>query len=120
MKTKKKRAVACALSTIALVLAAQAGCSSSGDSGNATFSCPNVGDKNCPNDNATTQATVDLCKQCEAEYKAFNGCLGRTRAPCGADGKSEPDPTDKCQTELKKLEACATGGPVGDAGGEGG
>jgi hypothetical protein len=103
------------------ILTAAAGCSddeSTGSSGSA-FSCPAAGDKNCPNDTATTQAEVDLCKKCESELKALATCLGTSKATCGADGKSQSASSDntKCKTENDAAGKCflgaATGGDAG-------
>lgn len=92
------------------ILTAAAGCSddeSTGSSGSA-FSCPAVGDKNCPNDEAATQAAVDLCKKCETELKAVASCTGTSKATCGADGKSQSATSDdtKCKTENDNAGKC--------------
>jgi hypothetical protein len=88
-----------------LVSTSTTGCSD--DSGPAGFSCHKAGDKPCPNDTPTTQADESSCKKCEAENRAYDGCLGG--AKCGTDGKTvDPDLT-KCPTELQKLIACVTG-----------
>ena len=96
------------LSASALALVVVIGCSSSSTSIDDA-SCPTVGSKNCPNDTATTQQTVDLCNKCLSESKTYAKCAGLSaKASCGADGKSVVAMVDpnKCQTELKAVTDC--------------
>lgn len=123
---KKTLTTACLLAVGTFILCAASACSddsSTGSSG-AAFSCPKVGDKNCPQDTATTQADVDACTKCKAELTALASCLGYAKAKCAADGTSEDTPKDKCQTEQGKVVQCyiggSTGGGDGGAGGDGG
>lgn len=101
------------------VLAAGSGCSddSSTGSSSSAFSCPAVGSKACPNDPAATQESVDLCKKCETELKAYASCLGQSKATCGSDGKSQAADTTKCKTENDATTKCFTAALTGDAGG---
>ena len=103
-----------------LLLTASVGCSSDSSTGSSSsaFSCPAVGDKNCPNDEATTQAEVDLCKKCESELKALASCLGSSKATCGTDGKSQAASSDntKCKTENDAAGKCFAAAFSPDAG----
>ena len=59
----KKNLMTAALVIVStFVLAAGSGCSDDSSTGSSSsgFSCPAVGSKACPNDEATTQAAVDL------------------------------------------------------------
>lgn len=104
-----------------IALATSAGCGDDEESGAKGFSCPKAGDKPCPQDNAVTQATADLCTRCEAQSKAYDACLGG--AKCGTDGKTQQPATSQCPTELQALIACVQGGSSSsggtDAGGGG-
>lgn len=104
------------------VLVAANGCSSDESTGSSSsaYSCPAVGSKACPNDDAVTQAEYDACKKCESQSAAYAKCAGISGPKCGADGKSEAQQIDqnKCQSELGEVVKCAIGGAGGgDAGG---
>lgn len=104
------------------IVTAGAGCSSDESTGSSSsaYSCPAVGSKACPNDEAVTQAEYDACKKCESQSAAYAKCSGASTTPkCGADGKSEDQQIDqnKCQSELAEVVKCALGGAGGDAGG---
>lgn len=104
------------------ILTAAAGCSDDESTGSSSsgFSCPAVGSKACPNDEAVTQQSYDACKKCESQSAAYVKCSGTSSTPkCGADGKSESQQADtsKCQAELGEVVKCALGGAGGDAGG---
>lgn len=77
------------------------------DSGGGSFTCPAVGSKDCPNDEATTQADYDSCTKCKAEAAALQACAGA--AKCGADGKSEAIDANKCPNEIAAALKCAMG-----------
>jgi hypothetical protein len=97
------------LSASALALLVVGGCSSSSTSGSSGLDCGSVGSKNCPNDTAETQATVDQCNKCLSQEKTYASCQGITsKSGCGADGKSVAPMIDqnKCQTELKAVSDC--------------
>lgn len=115
---KKTAITACLLAVGTFVLSATSACSSDSSTGSSTaFSCPKVGDKNCPNDTATTQADVDACTKCQADLQAVANCLGYAKSKCAADGTTESAPKDKCQTEQQKVLSCYTGGSAtGDGG----
>ena len=117
----KKNLMTAALVLVStFVLAAGSGCSddSSTGSSSSAFSCPAVGDKNCPNDEAATQASVDLCKKCETELKAVASCTGASKGTCGADGKTQSTTSDntKCKTENDNAAKCFLGALNPDAG----
>lgn len=117
---KKTLVTACLMVVGTFVLSAATACSDdSSSSGSSAFSCPAVGDKNCPNDTATTQADVDACNKCKADLQALASCLGYAKAKCAADGTSEDAPKDKCQSEQGKVVQCYLGG-AGGGGGDGG
>lgn len=116
------------LMTLGLVVAvtgivtAGAGCSDDESTGSSSsgFSCPAVGSKACPNDEAVTQASYDACKKCESQLKALGTCSGASSTPkCGADGKSESQTTDnsKCQNEQAEVLKCVLGGTATPDGG---
>jgi hypothetical protein len=97
------------------IITAGAGCSDDESTGSSSsaFSCPAVGSKACPNDEAVTQASYDACKKCESQGAAYAKCSGASTTPkCGADGKSESQQADtsKCQSELAEVVKCALGG----------
>ena len=122
---KKKTFVTGVICGIGLfVLGAATACSSDDSSSSSSgFSCPAVGEKNCPNDTPATQASVDSCNKCKAELTALASCAGTSSKPaCGADGKSQTQaiPKDKCPNEQAKVLACYLGGSgTTDAGGGG-
>lgn len=119
---KKTLMTGCLMAVGTFILSAATACSddsSSTGSTSSAFSCPAVGDKNCPNDTATTQADVDACNKCKAELQAVASCLGYAKAKCAADGTSEDAPKDKCQNEQGKVVQCYLGG-AGGGGGDGG
>jgi hypothetical protein len=98
-----------------IIITAAAGCSDDESTGSSSsgYSCPAVGSKACPNDEAVTQASYDACKKCETQSKAYITCSGASTTPkCGADGKSESQQVDqsKCQNELAEVVKCALGG----------
>ena len=96
-----------------LVLATSAGCGDD-EEGAAGFSCPKAGDKPCPNDQGVTQATADLCKQCESQSRAYDACLGGNK--CGSDGKTVQPSNSQCPTELDALVKCIQGGSSSSGG----
>ena len=117
----KKNLMTAALVIVStFVLAAGSGCSDDSSTGSSSsgFSCPAVGSKACPNDEATTQAAVDLCKKCETELKAVASCTGTSSATCGADGKSQAATSDntKCKTENDNAAKCFLAALNPDAG----
>jgi hypothetical protein len=105
-----------AVGVFVLAVASACGDDAAGDGG---FRCPAVGEKSCENDVGATQIDVTFCKQCEAELRAQESCLGPPT--CGPDGLTATPPRDKCKEEQAKVLTCYQGG--GDAGadaGEGG
>lgn len=103
------------------ILTAAAGCSDDESTGSSSsaYSCPAVGSKACPNDEAVTQQSYDACKKCESQSAAYAKCAGVSSTPkCGADGKTEAQQVDqnKCQTELAEVLKCALGGAGTDGG----
>lgn len=102
------------------ILTAATACSSDSSSGSGGgFSCGAVGDKNCPNDTAQTQATVDACNKCTAQAQAIYNCTGG-RPKCDANGKSTASDLSNCKNnELQNYLTCVQGGGGSDAGGGG-
>lgn len=111
---KKNLMTAGLVAVSTFILAAAGGCSDdSTGSSSSGFSCPAVGSKACPNDEAVTQASYDACKKCESQLKAYGTCSGASTTPkCGADGKSESQQADqsKCQSEQAEVLKCVLGG----------
>ena len=95
-------------------------CSSDSSTGSGGgFTCGAVGDKNCPNDTAQTQATVDACNKCSAQAQAIYNCTGG-RPACDANGKSKTSDLSNCKNnELQNYLTCVQGGGGSDAGGGG-
>jgi hypothetical protein len=105
-----------------IIVTAAGGCSDDESTGSSSsgFSCPAVGSKACPNDEAVTQASYDACKKCESQSRAYATCSGASTTPkCGADGKTEAVKADtsKCQNELAEVVKCALGGTTTPDGG---
>lgn len=112
--------------TAAMILAvgAFACSSSSSDAAIDDYSCPAVGSKECPNDDATTQADADACNKCLSQSKDYAKCANAqgasisTKATCGSDGKSESPAapsadvqkkiTDNCASQLQAVISCST------------
>lgn len=117
---KKTLITACLMAVGTFILSAATACSSDSSTGTSggAFTCPAVGEKNCPQDTATTQADVDACNKCKAELQALASCSGTTKAKCAADGTSEDLPKDKCPNEQAKVVQCYLGGA--GTGGDGG
>jgi len=97
-----------------LAVGAFACSSSSSDAAIDDYTCPSVGSKACPNDDAVTQDDVDACNKCLSQSKDYAKCANAqgasisTKATCGSDGKTEQPPAPSADVQQKIQQNCAS------------
>ena len=100
-----KKVLACC--SVAAFLLSAAACSSSSSSAASAITCPTLGEKYCPNSEATSQSLVDGCNKCLSSYQAYGQCAEAQGAPAKPVCDSNGDPVAVSgDTESRLLQNC--------------